>query len=54
MLEFAVFAVATIAVLVLLAYFQSPILIWTVAAGLMLATWASALQFSAQTNAVLF
>ena len=54
MLEFAVFAVATITVLVLLAYFQAPILIWTVAAGVMLATWAAALQFSAQTNAVLF
>ncbi len=54
MLDIAVFAVATIAVLVLLAYFQAPIVLWTVAAGLMLATWAAALQFSAQTNAVLF
>ena len=54
MLDIAVFAAAAIAVLVLLAYFQAPILVWTVAAGLMLATWAAALQLSAQTNAVLF
>jgi len=54
MLDIVAFAVATVAVLVLLAYFQAPILLWTVATGLMLATWASALQFSAQTNAVLF
>ena len=54
MLDIAVFAAATAAVLVLLAYFQAPILLWTVAAGLILATWAAAFQFSAQTNAVLF
>jgi len=53
MLELAVFAAATVAVLLLLAYFQAPILVWTVAAGLMLATWAAALELSAQTNAVL-
>jgi|CXWL01.1.fsa_nt_gi acyl-CoA dehydrogenase len=54
MLDIAVFAVATVAVLFLLAFFQAPILLWAVAVGIMVATWASALQFSAQTNAVLF
>ena len=54
MLDIAIFAVATVAVLLLCAYFQAPILVWTVAAGLMLASWAAALQFPAQTNAVLF
>jgi acyl-CoA dehydrogenase len=53
MLDIVVFAVATFFVLLLLAYFQAPILLWTVAAGVMIATWASALQLSAQTNAVL-
>ncbi|HUK04231.1 MAG TPA: acyl-CoA dehydrogenase [Burkholderiales bacterium] len=53
MLEYIAFAVATVAVLMALAYFQAPILVWTVAAGLMAATWASALQLSAQTDAVL-
>jgi acyl-CoA dehydrogenase len=53
MLEFAVFTAATIAVLMTLAYFQAPILIWTVAAGLLAASWAAALQVSAQTGAVL-
>jgi acyl-CoA dehydrogenase len=54
MLDIAVFAAATIAVLLLLAYFQAPILVWSAAAGLMLATWAAALHLSAQANAVLF
>src|SRR5262245_56030421 len=54
MLDYAVFAVATVAVLMLLAYFQAPILLWTVAAALMTGTWAAALHLSAQTNAVLF
>jgi acyl-CoA dehydrogenase len=53
MLEYAVFAVATVAVLMTLAYFQAPILVWTVAAGLMAASWAAVLQLSGQTNAVL-
>jgi acyl-CoA dehydrogenase len=53
MLDIVAFAVATFFVLLLLAYFQAPILVWTVAVGLMTATWAAALQFSAQTNAVL-
>src|SRR6476660_8557980 len=54
MLDIAVFAAATLAVLLLLAYFQAPILVWAVADGLMLAVWAVVLQLSAQTNAVLF
>jgi acyl-CoA dehydrogenase len=54
MLDIAAFAVATAVVLILLAYFQAPILAWAIATGLMLATWAAAMQFSAQTNAVLF
>src|SRR5258706_11580084 len=54
MLEIIAFVAATVAVLVLLAYFQAPILLWTIGAGLMLAGWAAALQLSAQTNAVLF
>src|SRR5689334_22988530 len=53
MLDIVVFAVATFFVLLLLAYFQAPILVWTVAAGIMTATWAATLQLSAQTNAVL-
>jgi acyl-CoA dehydrogenase len=53
MLDYAVFAAATIVVLMTLAYFQAPILVWTVAAGLMTATWAAALQLSPQTDAVL-
>ncbi len=48
------FAIGTIAVLFTLAYFQAPILLWTVAAGVMLASWAAALALSAQANAVLF
>src|SRR5688572_22955864 len=54
MLDIAVLAAVTVSVLLLLAYFQAPILVWTVAAGVMTATWASAMQFSAQTNSVLF
>src|SRR5882672_9110235 len=54
MLDIAVFAAATIAVLLLVAYFQAPILVWTVAGGLMLASWSAVLQLSAQSNAVLF
>jgi acyl-CoA dehydrogenase len=54
MLDIAVLIAVTIAVKLLLAYFQAPILVWTVSAGVLLATWAAALQLSAQTNAVLF
>ncbi len=53
MFDIAVFALATVAVLLLLAYFQSPILLWTVATGLLLITWSSALQFSGPVNAAL-
>jgi acyl-CoA dehydrogenase len=52
-MDYAVFAVATVAVLMVLAYFQAPIVLWTIAAGIMTATWASALQLSMQANAVL-
>jgi acyl-CoA dehydrogenase len=47
------FSLATLLVLVLLAYFEAPILVWTVAAGLLLGSWASALEFSTATNVVL-
>jgi acyl-CoA dehydrogenase len=47
------FALATLAILVLLAYFQAPLLVWTVSAGLLLGAWSSALEFSAATNIVL-
>jgi acyl-CoA dehydrogenase len=53
MLDIAVFAAVTIAVLMVLAYFQAPILLWTLAAGVMLASWAAALQLSMQADAVL-
>jgi len=53
MLDTISFAFATAAVLMALAYFQAPILVWTVAAGLMAATWAAALQLSPQADAVL-
>jgi acyl-CoA dehydrogenase len=45
MMEIAVFAAATVAVLVLLAYFQAPIILWTIATGVMLASWAAAFQW---------
>jgi acyl-CoA dehydrogenase len=48
-----VFAFATLIVLVLLAYFQAPILVWTALAGVMLATWAVALELGATANLVL-
>src|SRR5258706_13752728 len=54
MFEIISFAAATLAVLLVLAYFQAPIQVWTVAGGLMLASWSAVLQLSAQTNAVLF
>ena len=44
------FALGTIAALVLLAYFQAPILVWTVAAGVMLATWTTAIEVSFPTE----
>src|SRR4026207_1416929 len=54
MFEIISFAAATVAVLLLLAYFQAPFPLWTVARGLMLASWSAVLQLAAQTNAVLF
>ncbi|HUN69232.1 MAG TPA: acyl-CoA dehydrogenase [Burkholderiales bacterium] len=54
MFDIAVFALATVAALLLLAYFQAPILAWTAATGVLLATWAAVLEFSGQTNAILF
>jgi acyl-CoA dehydrogenase len=47
------FAVGTLAVLMLLAYFRAPIFVWTAALAVMLATWATVLGFSATTNTVL-
>jgi acyl-CoA dehydrogenase len=41
------FAVGTVAVLVALAYFQAPLVVWTAAVGIMLATWAVALELGA-------
>jgi len=47
------FALGTLAVLLALAYFQAPILVWTAGVAILLATWAIALEFGATTNAVL-
>ncbi len=47
------FALGTIAVLLLLAYFQAPILVWTIGVGIVLATWAAAFEFGATTDIVL-
>jgi len=46
MFDIAVFALGTLAALLLLAYFQAPILVWTVAAGIMLAPWLSVFGLS--------
>jgi acyl-CoA dehydrogenase len=54
MLEIVIFAAASVAVLLALAYFQAPILLWTVAAGLMLATWAAGFEWPATANAIVF
>jgi acyl-CoA dehydrogenase len=53
MFDIAVFALATVAVLLLLAYFQAPILVWTIGAGVLLITWSAALQFPGDLNALL-
>ncbi|MBM3354573.1 MAG: acyl-CoA dehydrogenase, partial [Betaproteobacteria bacterium] len=53
MFDIAVFAVATFAVLLLLAYFQAPVLAWSVAAGLLLATWSVVLELGPTANIVL-
>ena len=47
------FAAGMLAVLLALAYFQAPIVVWTVASGLMLFAWSFALQLSGEANAVL-
>jgi len=44
------FIVASLLLAVLLAYFQAPILVWTVATGLALASWSIAFQFAESTN----
>jgi acyl-CoA dehydrogenase len=54
MLDIAVFAAATVAVLLVLAYFQAPILVWTVASGLMLASWAAAFTWTATAVGIVF
>jgi acyl-CoA dehydrogenase len=47
------FAIGTLAVLVLLAYFRAPIFVWTVALGVMGATWTIVLGFDAAANIAL-
>ena len=47
------FALVTVAALVALAYFQAPILLWTIGAGILLATAAIAFEFSALANTIL-
>jgi acyl-CoA dehydrogenase len=47
------FIVGTLLLLVLLAYFQAPILVWTVGVGLALASWSLAFEFAANTNMAL-
>jgi acyl-CoA dehydrogenase len=49
-----VFAICTVVVLLALAFFRAPIFVWTAGVGVMGATWATVLEFSAGTNAVLF
>ncbi len=48
------FALGTLAVLLLLAYFQAPILVWTLGAGLVLATWAIAFEWPALASWLVF
>ncbi len=47
------FAIGTLAVLVLLAFFRAPIFVWTAASGVIGATWATVLGFGAGINALL-
>jgi acyl-CoA dehydrogenase len=49
-----VFALCTVAVLLALAFFRAPVFVWTAAVGVVGATWATVLEFSAGTNAMLF
>lgn len=48
------FALGTIAVLLLLAYFQAPILVWSAAIGLVLAAWAAAFEWSLLSSSIVF
>ena len=52
MFDIAVFALATLAALLLLAYFQAPILAWTLASGVLLASWAAAFEWSGIANGI--
>ncbi|OFZ84880.1 MAG: acyl-CoA dehydrogenase [Betaproteobacteria bacterium RBG_16_66_20] len=52
MFDIAVFALATLAALLLLAYFQAPILAWTLASGVLLASWAAAFEWSGTANGI--
>jgi acyl-CoA dehydrogenase len=54
MLEFAVFAAATVAVMLLLAYFQAPIAVWVGVSAVVLGSLSGSFQWSAQANAILF
>ncbi|HEX2651695.1 MAG TPA: acyl-CoA dehydrogenase [Burkholderiales bacterium] len=54
MLAIASFIVAAIAIFLLLAFFQSPLQLWSVGAGAYLVTLSIAYQWSATTNAVVF
>ncbi len=54
MMDIAVFAAVTIAVLMALAYFQAPVLLWTVAAGVILGSWASAFAWSGTAIGIVF
>ena len=49
-----VFALCTLALLLALALFRAPIFVWTAALGVIGATWATVLGFSAAANTVLF
>ena len=53
MFDIAVFAVVSLAVLLVLAYFQAPIQVWTVGAGILLATKSVLLGFGPTANIVL-
>jgi acyl-CoA dehydrogenase len=48
------FAIGTFIALVLLAYLQAPILVWTVAAGLMLTAWSAGFEWPATANGIVF
>jgi len=48
-----VFVLATLAVLVLLAFFRAPVFVWTTAIGVIGATWATVLGLGVGMNAAL-